>query len=309
MFRAFTVATRLAIGAVALSLAAFLPAHLPGGAISSVRADATLIVDSTGDEGDGAPGDGACAIALDGPCTLRAAIQEANALSGNDTIHFNLPPAGGYVIAPTSALPAMVGSLVIDATTQPGYSGQPLIELDGRNAGQASGLSVSTWYDYSLAIRGLAISRFAVYGISVAGRGNTVIQGNVIESNGGPDQSGRPRGGIYVDEGGATIGGASLGAANVIARNLGHGIVLGRFSGATISGNSIYDNAGQGIFLECRRLAVGPCGHQTRPYPRRNVRRAHGRQHCCAWYQPSQSTSIHRPPMERYFRILCKPHN
>src|SRR5207249_6125175 len=87
------------------------------------------------DESDMAPGDGVCAVAPSGLCTLRAAIQEANAAVGSDAVQFNLPPEGGYVISPASVLPEIVGSLVIDGTTQAGYSGQPLVELDGTNAG------------------------------------------------------------------------------------------------------------------------------------------------------------------------------
>ena len=284
MFRAITVTARLVLGALALSLAALLSTHLPGGPIPAVSADATFVVDSTGDEADAAPGDGICEDGpyFDGPgrCTLRAAIEESNASPGHDTISFEIasacidfdasticqpggePEFGVQTISPRSPLPAITDPVAIDGTTQPGYSGQPLIQLDGTNVGESSGLSVGGSYYNSTTIRGLAISGFPVYGIGVVG-GKAIIQGNVIESNGGPDRSGRPRGGIYVDEGGATIGGTSPGAANVIALNRGHGIVLGRFSGATISGNSIYDNVGQGIFLECRRLAVGPCG--TRP--------------------------------------------
>jgi CSLREA domain-containing protein len=43
---------------------------------------ATLAVDSTGDAGDASPGDGVCATA-GGECTLRAAIEEANATVGH----------------------------------------------------------------------------------------------------------------------------------------------------------------------------------------------------------------------------------
>lgn len=58
------------------------------------RADTTFTVDSTGDAVDVAPGDGACATA-GGSCTLRAAIQETNALPGTDAIFL---PAGVYTL-------------------------------------------------------------------------------------------------------------------------------------------------------------------------------------------------------------------
>lgn len=59
-----------------------------------VRA-ATFVVTSTADAVDAVPGDGVCATAA-ATCTLRAAIQEANALSGADTITL---PAGVYTLA------------------------------------------------------------------------------------------------------------------------------------------------------------------------------------------------------------------
>lgn len=46
---------------------------------------ATFVVDSTADSVDAHPGDGVCADA-NGACTLRAAVMEANALAGPDTI-------------------------------------------------------------------------------------------------------------------------------------------------------------------------------------------------------------------------------
>lgn len=55
---------------------------------------ATFDVDDTGDAVDAAPGDGVCASA-GGACTLRAAVQETNALAGQDRI---LVPAGTYLL-------------------------------------------------------------------------------------------------------------------------------------------------------------------------------------------------------------------
>lgn len=55
---------------------------------------ASITVDSTADAVDAAPGNGVCATA-GGDCTLRAAIQEANALAGDDTITL---PAGTYTL-------------------------------------------------------------------------------------------------------------------------------------------------------------------------------------------------------------------
>lgn len=59
--------------------------------------DATFTVNSTVDAVDVNPGDGVCETAVsNGICTLRAAVMEANALNGNDTISL---PANTYVLA------------------------------------------------------------------------------------------------------------------------------------------------------------------------------------------------------------------
>ena len=50
-------------------------------------------VNSTADMLDADPGDGLCETDITGDCTLRAAVQEANALEGADTITI---PAGEY---------------------------------------------------------------------------------------------------------------------------------------------------------------------------------------------------------------------
>lgn len=68
-------------------------------AMTPARADlasSTFNVDSTTDEPDASPGDGFCYSTPSGKCTLRAAIQEANALVGVNTI---VLPVGGYVLA------------------------------------------------------------------------------------------------------------------------------------------------------------------------------------------------------------------
>jgi CSLREA domain-containing protein len=53
---------------------------------------ASFTVTTTADAADATPGDGVCATAI-GECTLRAAIQEGNALAGADTVTL---PAGRY---------------------------------------------------------------------------------------------------------------------------------------------------------------------------------------------------------------------
>jgi hypothetical protein len=79
-----------------------------------------------------------------GAGSLRQAILDANATGGADVIAFDIPGSGVQTIAPASPLPAVTDPLTIDGTTQPGYAGAPLIELDGLGAGQGvTGLDIS----------------------------------------------------------------------------------------------------------------------------------------------------------------------
>jgi len=229
MFPATRIAARLTVGATTLVLATFLGTHSPGVAI----AVSTFTVDSAADQGDYTPGDGVCATGPNGPCTLRAAIEEANASAGRDTIAFDLHRSRR--IAPTSPLPPLTDPAVIDGTTQPGFLSKPLIELDGSLAGNATGLLLSAG---DSVVRGLIINGFAGVGIGVVSD-NNVIQGNFV----GMDASGRyDRGnkldGLVVSGEGNLIGGTEPRAGNVISGNDKAGILLAP-GGTRVQGNLI----------------------------------------------------------------------
>ncbi len=83
----------------------------------TVRAATNFTVNSTGDGTDNNPGDGVCNDGT-GACSLRAAMQEANTLAGDDAITF-APTLNGGVITLNNALPAISGNLNI---TGPGTS-------------------------------------------------------------------------------------------------------------------------------------------------------------------------------------------
>ncbi len=107
-----------------LSLSAFAP--------QSVLAQNTYTVDVTGDNGDADPGDGECET-TSGNCTLRAAIEEANASSSEDIIEFGaIAPEGGPAqITPSSQL-TVTETVTIDGTTEDSYTGDaPTVLIDG----------------------------------------------------------------------------------------------------------------------------------------------------------------------------------
>src|SRR5205085_12413556 len=62
--------------------------------------------------------------------TPRSAITQANGTLASDTITFAIG-SGAVKITLASALPALSNPTIIDGTTQPGYAGQPLVEIDG----------------------------------------------------------------------------------------------------------------------------------------------------------------------------------
>ena len=71
-----------------------------------------------------------------GAGSLQQAILDANASPGADVITFNIP-ADGLTITPTNALPTIVEPVELDGSTQPGFAGAPIIELNGASAGAA----------------------------------------------------------------------------------------------------------------------------------------------------------------------------
>ena len=77
----------------------------------TVKAATTFTVNSIGDGADSNLADGLCNDGS-GACTLRAAIQQANSVSGDDTIAFSLP--GSSIISLGSALDPISGNLIFN---------------------------------------------------------------------------------------------------------------------------------------------------------------------------------------------------
>ncbi len=105
--------------------------------------------------------------------SLRAAIIQANAQPAGSltTIDFKIG-TGPQTISPTDALPQITRPVVIDGTTQPGYAGKPIIDINGTSAGStAVGFAVATTASGTAtapgALKGLEITGFGGGGVSV----------------------------------------------------------------------------------------------------------------------------------------------
>lgn len=170
--------------------------------------------------------------------SLQQAILDANASVGEDMIVFSIP-SGGLTIRPTNALPAITDPVTVDGSTQPGYAGAPLIELQGTTAGPAvDGLKLAT---SNSVIRGLVINRFAGDGIEITNGTNNRIEGCYLGLNlaGLTDQGNTLNGILITNSANNTVGGLAAANRNYIAGNSQSGINL---SGALATNNVILGN-------------------------------------------------------------------
>jgi hypothetical protein len=189
--------------------------------------------------------------------SLRQFIQNANAIPNASfgggvevrTSNFSIG-SGPRTIVLTSALPAITDAIVLDAGTQDGFSGTPLIELNG--AGMGSGLTLQFGSGGSV-IRGLVINRFSGSGIFIAGdsSGNTIANNWIGTDATGTADLGNNGDGILID------GDDNIVTGNVISGNQSDGIqinggatgnrVLGSLIGTDRFGDLALGNTGAGI--------------------------------------------------------------
>jgi hypothetical protein len=173
--------------------------------------------------------------------TLRSVIEQVNSDTTPDTIDFSLPGSAPYVIQPHSALPEITNSVTIDGTSQAGYSGQPIVEINGSQAGGGSdGLELNA---NNITVQGLIIDGFSNNGIEIAGGNGDLIQGNYIGTDStGTVADGNNDDGITIDTTSYdTIGGTTAAARNIISGNGAKGIhfIFGTNTGILVEGNDI----------------------------------------------------------------------
>jgi len=237
----------------AAGLAAAAIVSLPG-----TVAAATFVVNSTLDTPDTAVGNKVCAAAP-GVCTLRAAIQEANATPASDIITFAIG-SGPATIQLQSALPAITSPVLIDGTTQPGYSatdGKPMIEISGT----ALLSSVLTVTGASNGIRGLAINSCGGDGIELLGGGRNILESNYIGLDPTGTEIRRNLGaGVRIESPSNRIGGLTPDKRNVISGNGGLGIE----GGILITGPNAVGNIVQGNYIGLDPTGMIPMGNLGR---------------------------------------------
>jgi len=197
---------------------------------------ATFTVTNTADTGAG---------------SLRQAILDANGAAGADTIDFNIPGTGPFLIQPVTLLPPLAGETTLDGTTQPGYAGTPLIELS-----TFSGAGLRMTGGGSNTIRGICLHNFNA-GVQIESNDNH-LEGCFI----GTDPTGTlsPGNGVGVvitsGTSGNVIGGSGAGAGNLISGNStgiqstggASSTVQGNLIGTNVTGNGAIPN-GEGISL------------------------------------------------------------
>ena len=196
-----------------------------------------------------------------GAGSLPQAIQDAQNSGGVDTIVFAIPGSGVRTITLGSGIAIQNDGIFLDGWSQggPGYTGPPLIELNGNGAG-GDGITVSAGNSI---VRGLVINRFSGNGISLQNIGGSVIAGCYIGTDAtGTAASPNGQNGIFITGGAAnTIGGLTAAEGNVISGNSQNGIVIqntnttdtkvvGNFIGTNAAGTAAISNGNRGISID-----------------------------------------------------------
>ena len=194
---------------------------------AATRADAAqqapfpeiFVVNSTGDGDDAFPGDGQCETVVgNGVCTLRAAIEEANAHAGGDGISFSIPTSdpgysnGMWTINLSRALPDISDSVNINGP------GANMLTLNG----------------------GSHLLRF--FNVTTSGTVNlsglALVNGEVLDDNGGGIQN------------------YNAGTLNVTNCSLGAILALSDNTAVATSGGGIYNRAGGTVNVINTELAA-----------------------------------------------------
>jgi len=210
----------------------------------------TIFVTTTADTSDGDTSSISSLLLNNGPdhvVSLREAILAADNTPGTNTIAFNIPGSGPQTISLASALPAITNAVTIDGSSQPGFTGTPLVRIDGNTAGDVDCFDLLAGSDGST-IRDLSITGFNG---TTNGRAISVVSNNNLVL--GNDLGILPDGvSVSGDRVGVDIFGTNnlVGGLTIADRNYFAGDALGAtFAKSGSTGNSIEGNwFGEGPF-------------------------------------------------------------
>jgi titin len=197
-----------------------------------------------------------------GTGTLRQAIVDANAAAGPATITFQID-TGPQTIKLAAGLPQLIVPVVVDGSTQPGFAGPPLVDLDGSAAGDdVDGLVLAGG---ASTVRDLAFGGFSQNGIAVTSNGNT-LSGNYVGTNlDGTAALANAADGVAVFGSNNTIGGTAAGAGNLVSGNThfgidlvgGNNVVTGNRVGTNAAGTAGLPNGGDGVIAFAAGNTIG----------------------------------------------------
>ena len=189
--------------------------------------------------------------------SLRQFLINSNAISGTQAADFSVG-TGAITIAPNAALPQLTDAVMLDATTQEGFAGAPVVELNGSSAGAgASGFVLNAAASGST-IRGFVLNRFGADLIQLAGSDNNLIAGNYLGTDlTGTIDRGAGDSGVQLSGGasGNRIGGTTAADRNVISGN--------DYSGVNITGSGTNNNLVQGNLIGTAVNGSGALGNSS----------------------------------------------
>ncbi len=195
--------------------------------------------------------------------TLLYEIDQLDSTGGSSNIiNFNIPGTGVQTISPTSALPTITKPVTIEGTAT---SGVPQIQILGGSAGSsANGLTFGSGSSGS-SVQDLVIAGFGSDGIDISSplsTGDSVV-GCWLGINASGSKNANEYG-VFVGGPGATIGGTTSGAGNILSGNTQAGIetcaaclVEGNEIGTNVAGTAAVGNAHYGIFVLGSPVTIG----------------------------------------------------
>lgn len=238
--------------------ACLLALALAGTAHAALTPSSVLIVDSAGDEASANATSATCATS-NATCTLRAAIEAANASGAPARIEFDIAGVGLHTIEPQSPLPSIAVPVAIDGYTQPGAqpasdaSPSPTLEISliGAHAGGGAGLTLAPNAAGST-ISGLDLAAFSGYQLE-SHANDATFAGDVIGRLPGQPLLSNEAGLLLDGVSGDVVGGAARASQNVIVD-----VITQKGSSSACACTGVTDEGGTDNTIEGNSIGVTP---------------------------------------------------